>query len=260
MANKNVDINALKESQKADLLNLRAEHKTQIQELKNTQKTELAEAKAQGMKKDELYKFKNDQWIKFSQYVQDLQYDEYLLEVKQKQELDAASGITVDEAKDADKEQGNPIAIWFKHLYRNIKVAIVEKPSIIFGLLSCIGGLVMGFEINKYITAANGFPANEGLPGIYVFILLLVGMLDAVCGVQMCGERRLKSAISSVICAVIITVFGILWIVALNSESYTSNAAATQTISFTVLYMICAIAGAVGSMFTYNKHYVKARK
>lgn len=260
MANENLNTQALKESQKAELISLRTEHKNKIKEYQKSQNDELAEAKAQGMEKDQIHKLKNDQWIAYSQYVQDLQYDEYLLELKQKKELDAANGVVVDETKDADKEQGNPIAIWFKHLCRNIKVSVTEKPSIIFGLLSCIGGLVMGFEINKYITAANGFPANEGLPGIYVFILLLVGMLDAVCGVQMCGERRLKSAISSVICAVIITVFGILWIVALNGDNYYANSESSQTIVFTIVYIICSIAGAVGSMFTYNKHYVKARR
>lgn len=260
MANENLNTQALKESQKAELISLRTEHKTKIKEFQESQKAELAEAKAQGMEKDQIHKLKNDQWIAYSQYVQDLQYDEYLLELKQKKELDAANGVVVDETKDADKEQGSAIVIWFKHIIRNIRVSVTEKPSIIFGLLSCVGGLLMGFEINKYITAANGFPSGEGLPGIYVFILLMAGMLDAVCGVQMCGERRLKSAISSVICTVIITVFGLLWIIALNGDSYISNSASSATIIFTIVYMACAIAGAVGSMLTYNKHYVKARR
>ncbi len=260
MANENLNAQALKESQKAELLSLRNEHKAQIKELQNTQKTELLEAKAQGMDKVAYHKLKNDQWIAFSQFVQDLQYDEYLLELKQKKELDEANGVVVDETKDADKEQGAAIVIWFRHLIRNIRVSVTEKPSIIFGLLSCVGGLLMGFEINKYITAANGFPAGEGLPGIYVFILLMAGMLDAVCGVQMCGERRLKSAVSSVICTVIIIVFGILWIAALNGDNYTANDDSNRTIIFTIVYIICAITGAVGSMFTYNKHYVKARR
>lgn len=260
MANENLNTQALKQLQKAELISLKNEHKKLIVAMQENQKDELAEAKAQGMEKAEIHKLKNDQWIAYSQYVQDLQYDEYLLELKQKKELDAANGVVVDETKDADKEQDAAIVIWFKHLIRNIKVSVSEKPSIIFGLLSCIGGLLMGFEINKYIVAANGFPSGEGLPGIYVFILLMAGMLDAVCGVQMCGERRLKSAISSVICTLVIVVFGILWIVALNGDNYTANAASNQTITFTIVYVICAIAGAVGSMFTYNKHYVKARR
>lgn len=260
MANENIDITALKESQKAELVSLRNEHKAQLKELQDSQKADLLDAKAQGMSKEQIHKLKNDQWIAYSQYLQDLQYDEYLLEQSHKKALDDANGVVVDESKDADKEQGAAIVIWFRHLIRNIKVSLSEKPSIIFGLLSCVGGLLIGFEINKYIVAANGFPSGEGLPGIYVFVLMMAGMLDAVCGIQMCGERRLKSAISSSICAVIILVFGILWISALGADNYTSTSESGTSIIITIIIMVCSVAGAIGNMFTYNKHYVKPRR
>ena len=60
MANENLNTQALKQLQKAELISLKNEHKKLIVAMQENQKDELAEAKAQGMEKAEIHKLKNE--------------------------------------------------------------------------------------------------------------------------------------------------------------------------------------------------------
>jgi len=250
----------LKNKFKVEFKEFRNANKAKIQEYKAKQQAEYNEAKAQGMSKIELRKLQNSQWLDFQQYVQDLQYEEYLKEVADKEELDKFRGINKDENADADVEQGNPVSLWFKHLFRDIKVSIQEKPSIIFGLLSCVTGILIGFKINVFMEAANGFPEEMSYVGIFVFVIELVGMINIVNGFGMCKERRLKSVVGSIICSLILLVLAIAWVIALNDPKYVHVGKEAQPIVILIICVGTAIAGAIGSIFTYDKHYVKVKR
>jgi hypothetical protein len=241
----------------SELNQLRAVNKQKIQKLEEKQKSDLLAAKAANKSKAEIYKLKNDQWIVYQQYVQDLQYEEYLQELENKKEIDKAKGIVYDENADADVEQGNPVVLYFKHLFRDLKVSFTEKPSLIFGLLLCVAGIIVGFEINKFIGTANGFPDEMSYVGAIFFIYELVAMLNMVNGIGMCTERRLKTAVKSCICTVLLLALTVAWIVATKDARYTPNADTTNSIIIMSICTITSIAGTVGAFFTYDKHYIK---
>lgn len=242
---------------KSELNQIRNVNKQKIEKLEEKQANDLAAAKASGKSKLEIRKLKNDQWIVYQQYVQDLQYEEYLQEIENDKEIKKAKGIVEDANADADKEQGNAFTLFFKHLFRDIKVSIKEKPSIIFGLLLCVAGILIGFKINTFILAAKGFQQDMEYVGFFFFAFELIAMLNMVNGFGMCTNRRLKTAVKATICTVLLVALNILWVVAINDPRYFGTDEATPSVIIMLICTLTSVAGCIGSWLTYDKHYVK---
>lgn len=217
--------------------------------------------------KNEIVKFRLEQFEKFHRREDVLRYDEYLLEQKQKAEIEALMPKTEktdsnNSLKDADKESGNVVTLFFKHLWRDIKVAIKTKPSIIFGLLVMLTGFIFGFTINKFIKLAYNFTAEYAYVGLLIFIYELAGVFNMVNGFGMCTSRRLKSVVSATIATVLMLITGILWIYA--TGHYLTGSENLELVPLTssiiIVSLITSIIGVVGGYFTYDREALKVRR
>lgn len=217
--------------------------------------------------KNEVIKFRIDQFEAYHTVEERLRYEEYLLEQQQKQEIASLTNVTAkgDSATalvDADKEQGNPVALFFKHLWRDTKVTIAEKPSIIFGLLLMVTGIVFGFTIGKYTTIANNFESKYAVVGVFIFIFEMAGMLNLVNGFGLCSSRTLKNCILATITTVLICVSGILWIYFVHNKLLVAAdpALVTETDIIIIICIVTSVAGSIGGYFTYDKENLQAKR
>ncbi len=239
-----------------ELFRLKKKHSANYLIFKNGHKVAINKLNAQVLTQFELTKKKQQIWLDYSKFKQELEYEEYLAEVENNKKIAAITGESIDHG---DDEKGNVVVTWFKNTFRDIAVSINEKPSIIFGLLLMFTGIVFGFTISSFIIAANGFTASYSWVGIIVFGLELLGVLNMVNGFGMCKDRRLKSAVSSAIISVAICALSIVWISALSVPEYIVTEPAAVNISriLAVLFIITSIVGTVGSFITYDRHYLK---
>lgn len=254
---------ALDSSNQDALLSLKKKNQTEILEVTYAQKAEMTKTKNSVLSAFLLNKFKYQQYLDYSKYEQELQYDEYNLELAQAEEIDRTMGKKKDESGDQDVEHGNPVLVWFKQFFRDIRVSVKEKPSIIFGLLLCLPGILIGFNIDKFINSGYGFPENASYVGIIVFGYELLGMINIVNGFGMCNQRRLKSVVNATLTSAISISFSLAWIIAINRPDFVPGLYQSQA-DFTVFLMafsiIINIVGVVGGYFTYDKHYQKEVK
>lgn len=216
---------------------------------------------------NEVVKFRLNQFETFHRREDVLRYDEYLLEQKQKEEIDALlpskqTGDSKNALKDADKEEGNPVAIFFKHLWRDLKYSIINKPSIIFGLLVMFTGVIFGFTINKFIRIAYNFTAEYAYVGMLIFIFELAAVFNMVNGFGMCSSRRLKSVVNATIATIIMLVTGIIWIYSVNYRLTGASdlELGPETVRIIILCLVTSIIGVIGGYFTYDREYLKVRR
>jgi hypothetical protein len=157
---------------------------------------------------------------------------------------------------------GNAVTLFFKHLWRDIKVAIKSKPSIIFGLLVMLTGFIFGFTINNFIKLAYNFTAEYAYVGLLIFIYELAGVFNMVNGFGMCTSRRLKSVVGATIATVLMLITGILWIYA--TGHYLTGSENLELVPLTssiiIVSLITSIIGVVGGYFTYDREALKVRR
>ncbi len=218
--------------------------------------------------KNEVIKFRIDQFEEYHTVEEKLRYEEYLLEQNQKLELanltgdNTTKGDSANALVDADKEQGNPFVLFFKHLWRDIKVTIGEKPSIIFGLLVMVTGVIFGFTIGDYTNIANKFSEEYAVVGLLIFVFEMAGMLNLVNGFGMCTSRRLKSVIMATITTLLILVTGGAWMYLVANKLLTAAdpALVSKTNIILIICMVTSVVGTVGGYFTYDKENLQAKR
>lgn len=261
-----VEISKFQSKQAQDLNAFKSKQSDELFVFVSNQKTQLNKIDADW--KNELVKYRLNQFEKFHRHEDTLRYDEYLLEQKQNAEIDALKpredkGDSANALEDADKQKGNAFVLFFKLLFRDIRVSMTEKPSIIFGLLTMVTGIVFGFNINSFIEVGYNFTASQAYVGAVIFIFELAGMLNMVNGFGMCGQRRLKSVVSATICTIIEIVMAIVWIYNVkNNLVGTSASADLQQTTFKVLIVcvVTAVIGTIGGYFTYDREYLKVSR
>ena len=165
---------------------------------------------------------------------------------------------------DSERNNGNPFLNYFRLLFRDIRVHFKEKPGTIFGLLVLIPGILIGFTINTFISAAHGMNNNVSqlakMGGLLVFIVEVSGVLNIVNGFGIMTSRRLKSSILAAVVAVITCVCGALWYIITSKymiprSKYIPAANMSQIII--IICMATSVIGAVGSFFFYDKNFKK---
>ncbi|MCR5786804.1 MAG: hypothetical protein K6G28_03815 [Acholeplasmatales bacterium] len=259
-ANQEAKLAAMDSSNEEAVLALKKKQQNEIAEVLYAQKAEMTKTKNSGVSQFQLQKIKYQQYLDYSKYEQELQYEEYQLELVHKAEIEKALGITKDESGDQDVEKGNPIAVWFHQFFRDIKVNVSEKPSIIFGLLVILPGILFGFCINQFINVSTGFTDNVTYVGIVIFAFELISMINIVNGFGMCNQRRLKSVVSATIVGIVSIALSLTWIISLQSSEFHAGKYAGQATSTILIMIICIVAnlvGIIGGYFTFDKHYVK---
>ena len=218
--------------------------------------------------KNEVIKFRIDQFEQYHTVEEKLRYEEYLLEQSQKAELaeltgnKTSKGDNANALVDADKEQGNAVVLFFKHLWRDMKVTLGEKPSIIFGLLVMVTGVIFGFTIGDFVTIANKFSEEYAVVGLLIFIFEMAGMLNLVNGFGMCTSRALKSVIMATITTMLILVTGIAWMYFVKNKLLTAAdpALVSKTNIILVICMVTSVVGTIGGYFTYDKENLQAKR
>ncbi len=218
--------------------------------------------------KNEVIKYRIDQFEQYHTVEERLRYDEYLLEQQQKAEIDELSGNNKTKGDsttalvDADKEQGNPVVLFFKHLWRDMKVTISEKPSIIFGLLVMVTGVIFGFTIGDYTAIANKFSEEYAVVGLLIFIFEMAGMFNLVNGFGMCTSRTLKSVIMATITTVLILGTGIAWMYLVKNKLLVAADASqvSKTNLILIICMVTSVVGTIGGYFTYDKENLQAKR
>jgi len=218
--------------------------------------------------KNEVIKYRIDQFEQYHTVEERLRYDEYLLEQSQKAELAELTGENTSKSDsatalvDADKEHGNPVVLFFKHLWRDMKVTLGEKPSIIFGLLVMVTGVIFGFTIGDFVSIANKFSEEYAVVGLLIFIFEMAGMLNLVNGFGMCTSRTLKSVIMSTLTTILILGTGIAWMYLVKNKLLTAAdpALVSKTNIVLVICMVTSLVGSIGGYFTYDKENLQAKR
>ena len=188
-----------------------------------------------------------------------MEKEELKEETLDQQNLTENEVISSDEA---EINKGNPIANYFRLLFRDIRVHFKEKPGSIFGILVMITGILIGFTINIFINAAHGMK-TEGLAnigGLLIFIIEVTGALNIVNAFGIMTSRRLKASIFSTLITAIICVCGALWISIATTKMAPNNKFIPDANTSVVIIIICmatSVIGSVGSFFFYDHDYKK---
>ena len=107
---------------------------------------------------------------------------------------------------------------------------------------------------------------NNDFAGLYMFIMVLMGCINVFNGVAVMGKRNLSSILISFICSLVITVVGILWIVAIFTSwkadviletPYTLNSEHFISMGCVVISILCSLVGCIWAFIKRDKNYKK---
>lgn len=166
------------------------------------------------------------------------------------------------------KRAMNSLKIYFQHIGYDIKRAIKENPSIIFGLCLMVPAVLIGFMLSTHISASFYLGSAYKSTGFQMFVLEMAGCLNVVWAFGIIKKRNLKSSIWASICTAILVACGILWCRAFiaskmpNSDGVLVSALSSNkdcVISFITVIISCifALGGTIGSFFFIDKNYKK---
>lgn len=145
----------------------------------------------------------------------------------------------------------------------NFKDSFKYNPCKLAGILVALPGLFMGFFLgvhSKILFLGSDFY------GLYMFLMVLLGCINVFNGVTLMSKRNLGTVITSTIFSLIITVVGILWIVAIFksynadyvlSKPYTLNIEHYVSMACVVLSIGCSLTGCVLGFINRDKNYKK---
>lgn len=158
---------------------------------------------------------------------------------------------------------------YFSQIGYDIKRAVSENPNWIFGLLLMVPAVLIGFLLSSHIKASFALPTSAKYTGFEMFVLEMAGCLNVVWGFSIIKKRNLKSSIFAVITTTIIVVCGILWVIEFFKAPDISfqdgtiqsifeyDSACIVSVITTLISLLCAVVGTVGSFFFRNKNYKK---
>lgn len=165
----------------------------------------------------------------------------------------------------------NPIQNWWLGIVDSFRYNPCKLPGILVLLPGVFIGFFLGihsevqFFVNKEI---NEFDFS----GLYMFVLVLFGCINIFNGITLMSKRNLGTAITSLVCSLIITVVGILWIERIfyskylvdtgihnlgNKEGYVLGSNEILSMVSVGLSILCSLAGSILGYFKRNKNYKK---
>ena len=152
---------------------------------------------------------------------------------------------------------------YFKGLGKDIHRSIQDNPSIIWCLLLMVPGIFIGLFLESHVRASYALTEDYSFSGLMIFIMLLAGCLNIVCGFKVKSTRSLSASVLASICTAIIVVSGCFWIYCLIGCDHvwdgTHDCASDAVVSIIciTISVIAPTVGAIASFFTRDKNYKK---
>lgn len=145
------------------------------------------------------------------------------------------------------------------------------------GFLIAIPGIFIGFFLSAHVntigTMVVGARGEENYAGIYLFILMLFGILNIFTAASVMGKKNLGSVVTSAITSLVIIVFGAvyLWNFFYSRELLTSGQIKLNqdisitkdniiSLSFVIISMVSCFAGVVLGFIFYDRTYEKVNR
>ncbi len=176
---------------------------------------------------------------------------------------------TTEQATVEKKNKG--LGQYFKNVWLSFLDTFQYNPCKLPGILIALPGLFLGFFLSFHSKVRIYVEDGQlNLSGFYMFIMVLFGCINIFNGVTFSSKRNLGSLIISIICSLIIAVFGVLWIVAIaNTFVLTSSGRielqiplkfdfnCAMSIIGVALAVICSVIGCILGYFKYDRNYKK---
>lgn len=169
----------------------------------------------------------------------------------------------VTEVQATEIESKNPFKETLQSIIYNFKDSFKYNPCKFAGILIALPGFFMGFFLGVH---SKILFLNNDFAGLYMFIMVLMGCINVFNGVSVMGKRNLGSIIISFLCSLIITVVGILWIVAIITSwkadvflevPYTLNSEHYISMGCVVISILCSLIGCIWAYVKRDKNYKK---
>lgn len=171
--------------------------------------------------------------------------------------------VTVVQATETEEKKKNLFKETLASFVYNFKDSFKYNPCKFAGILIALPGFFMGFFLGVH---SKILFLNNDFAGLYMFIMVLMGCINVFNGVAVMGKRNLSSIVISFLCSLIITVVGVLWIVAIITSwkadvilevPYTLNSEHYISMGCVVVSILCSLIGCVWAFIKRDKNYKK---
>lgn len=171
--------------------------------------------------------------------------------------------VTEIQATELEVTKKNPFRETIESMIYNFKDSFKYNPCKFAGILIALPGFFMGFFLGVH---SKILFLNNDFAGLYMFIMVLMGCINVFNGVAVMGKRNLSSILISFICSLVITVVGILWIVAIFTSwkadviletPYTLNSEHFISMGCVVISILCSLVGCIWAFIKRDKNYKK---
>ena len=179
--------------------------------------------------------------------------------VNEQEVLEQTTDIQATEVE----QKKNPFLETISSIVYNFKDSFKYNPCKFAGILIALPGFFMGFFLGIHSKIVF---INNDFAGLYMFIMVLLGCINVFNGVAVMGKRNLASIVISLLCSIVITVVGILWIVAIFtswkadvvlSKPYTLESEHFISMGCVILSILCSFVGCVWAFIKRDKNYKK---
>lgn len=167
------------------------------------------------------------------------------------------------QATETEPKKQNAFVKFLDDWWYGFKDSFKYNPCKLAGILVALPGLFMGFFLGVH---SKILFLNNNYYGLYMFLMVLLGCINVFNGVTLMGKRNLGSVITSALCSIVISVVGVLWIVAIFqsynadvvlSKPYTLNIEHYVSMGCVVLSIVCSISGCILGFIKRDKNYKK---
>ena len=171
--------------------------------------------------------------------------------------------VTEIQATELEGKKKNPFKEVLASMIYNFKDSFKYNPCKFAGILIALPGFFMGFFLGVH---SKILFLNNDFAGLYMFIMVLMGCINVFNGVAVMGKRNLSSIVISFLCSLIITVVGVLWIVAIITSwkadviletPYTLNSEHYISMGCVVISILCSLIGCAWAFVKRDKNYKK---
>ena len=182
--------------------------------------------------------------------------------VNEQEKLEEVTEIQATEQEQSPKKK-NPFFETIDAMIYNFKDSFKYNPCKFAGILIALPGFFMGFFLGVH---SKILFINNDFYGLYMFIMVLLGCINVFNGVSVMGKRNLSSILISTLCSIVMTIVGVLWIVAIFTSwkadviletPYTLNVEHFVSIGCVILSILCSLSGCVWAFIKRDKNYKK---
>lgn len=151
------------------------------------------------------------------------------------------------------KNIGKAFMTFLKNLVYDIKDSFKIKPWNICTILFMIPGLFLGLFLGNHYEATTTLPTEFSYAGFYLFTLTLLGCINIFNATSFAAKRSLGMAIFSTITSVLLTLFGVLYVlqfIQANADGW--DVFISSTYVSLVIVGISIVSAIVASILTFK--------